>query len=81
MWYTGEDLSGGQQHIGYAFSQDGIHWMKHSQNPVVMVDPWNIMLVFPSVILDGNKYRMWYGGFLFDGVSLGGAIGYATMPK
>jgi predicted GH43/DUF377 family glycosyl hydrolase len=81
MWYTGENLSAAEQHIGYAFSQDGIHWVKHPQNPVLTMDPWNISLVFPSVILDGNKYRMWYGGFLLNGDALGGAIGYVNMPK
>lgn len=38
MWY-----SGGEQYepdaIGYATSQDGIHWKKHSQNPVFRADP------------------------------------------
>ena len=80
MWYAGE-VFGGTQSLGYATSPDGIKWTKYPQNPVLTTDPWNILLVFPSVILDGNKYRMWYGAFLFDGVSLGGAIGYATMPK
>ncbi len=81
MWYAGENFSTGQQNLGYATSSDGIHWTKYAQNPVLLTDTWNIQLVFPSVILDANKYRMWYGGFIFDGMSLGGAIGYATMPK
>ncbi len=80
MWYAGENFSTGQQHLGYAYSTDGIHWTKDPHNPVLLTDTWNIQLVFPSVILD-DKYRLWYGAFLFDGVSLGGAIGYATMPK
>ena len=81
MWYAGEDLSTGQQNLGYAFSTDGINWIKDPHNPVLLTDTWNIALVFPSVILHGNKYQMWYGGFIFDGVSLGGAIGYASMVK
>jgi hypothetical protein len=81
MWYTGENLSTGQQNIGYAFSPDGIHWTKDAQNPILVTDPWNIALVFPNVIAQGNQYHMWYGGFIFNGVSLGGAIGYATMSK
>lgn len=81
MWYAGENFSTGQQNLGYATSPDGIHWTKYAKNPVLLTDSWNVALVFPSVILDGNSYRMWYGGFTFDGVSLGGAIGYASMPK
>ena len=82
MWYIGGSQTvGTHQYIGYAFSQDGIHWTRYPYNPVLQTDPWNTDLVFPSVILEGNKYRMWYGAFLSDGVSLGGAIGYATMPK
>lgn len=81
MWYAGENFSTGQQNLGYAFSPDGINWVKHPANPVILTDPWNISLVFPSVILHGNNYHMWYGGFTFDGVSVGGAIGYATMQK
>ena len=81
MWYAGENFSTGQQNLGYAFSTDGINWGKHPNNPVILTDPWNVALVFPNVILHGNNYHMWYGGFTFDGVSVGGAIGYATMPK
>jgi predicted GH43/DUF377 family glycosyl hydrolase len=80
MWYAGE-VFGGSQNLGYATSTDGIHWTKDPGNPVITTDPWNILLVFPSVILDGNKYRMWYGSFLLDGDAVGGAIGYATMQK
>ena len=32
-------------------------------------------------LLDENKYQSWYGGFTFNGVAPGGAIGYATMPN
>ncbi len=80
MWYAGEIFAVSQS-LGYATSPDGIHWKKYAQNPILLADPWNIQLVFPSVILDESKYRMWYGAFLFDGVTLGGAIGYATMPR
>jgi sucrose-6-phosphate hydrolase SacC (GH32 family) len=81
MWYIGGvQEEGTHQKLGYAFSSDGIHWTKYSKNPVLLPDKWNTDLVFPSVILEGNKYRMWYGAFLLNGDALGGAIGYATMP-
>ncbi len=80
MWYAGE-IYNVSQNLGYAVSPDGIHWVKSPQNPVILNDDWNFLLVFPSVILEGNKYRMWYGGILFNGDELGGAIGYATMPS
>ena len=80
MWYAGE-IYGVSQNLGYAFSPDGIHWIKYPQNPVMLTDEWNFQLVFPSVILDANNYHMWYGGFLLNGNALGGAIGYATMPE
>lgn len=38
MWYAGENLTAGQQHIGYAFSPDGINWTKYEQNPVLLTD-------------------------------------------
>ncbi len=81
MWYAGENFSTGEQHLGYAFSKDGIAWTKYDKNPVLLADTWNIQLVFPSVILDVKKYRMWYGAFLIDGTTVGGAIGYATMAS
>ncbi len=81
MWYVGAHDYTEPQTIGYAFSPDGIHWIKYPHNPVLLLDAWNVGLLFPTVILQGNKYQMWYGAFLFDGDALRGAIGYATMPR
>jgi predicted GH43/DUF377 family glycosyl hydrolase len=81
MWYIGAvQAEGSHQYIGYAFSEDGIHWTRYAHNPVLQPDAWNTDLVFPSVILEGNKYRMWYGAFLLNGDALSAANGYATMP-
>lgn len=80
MWYAGEVYEGTQS-LGYATSPDGINWIKYAQNPVLKTDPWNILLVFPTVILGANKYNMWYGSFLLDGDAVGGAIGYASMAR
>ncbi len=80
MWYSGGHGIESLNSIGYATSPDGINWTKDGQNPVLTMDAWNILLVFPSVTLDGSKYRIGYGAFLFNGNALGGAIGYSTMP-
>lgn len=76
MWYAGYD--GVKVRIGYAISSDGIHWNKHSSNPVLEPGPdgeWDDAGVScPSVIYAGEAYRMWYAGY--DGDNL--RIGYAT---
>ncbi len=33
MWYTGQGPSG--RHIGYAYSLDGLHWVKSRSNPIL----------------------------------------------
>ena len=78
MWYSGWRSGGDGQHLGHATSPDGINWTKHAQNPIFR-EPgtWNGGHVFPSVILDGEQYRMWYQGWTGPGTA---AIGYATAP-
>ena len=41
QYYTGLDISepGQQQAVGLAISEDGIHWEKHPDNPVLRADP------------------------------------------
>jgi predicted GH43/DUF377 family glycosyl hydrolase len=64
--------------MGHAFSPDGIHWTKSSPNPVLDLGPsgsWDDSHVEdPSVIKDGDLYKMWYAGY--DGIIY--RIGYAT---
>ena len=77
MWYHGySDMS----RIGYATSTDGINWTKHPNNPVLDLGPdgtWDYHGVgAPTVIKDGNLYKMWYIGY--DGWWW--RIGYATSP-
>ena len=57
MWYTGVD---GQRitGIGYAESQDGIKWEKKGK--VLECKSEGCRVSNPSVIKDGNIYRMWY---------------------
>lgn len=84
MWYNGFGLSA--QRTGYAFSDDGIAWFKHPDNPVMDIgDPGDFddyMLVLCAVIWRNGKYRMWYGGG--DGTNEDNwyfRVGYATSPN
>jgi len=74
MWYV--SYYGSKWRIGYATSIDGISWIKHP--PYVLegtAGSWDQSgVLYPEVIFDGEKYRMWYGGQ--NGPS--GKIGYAT---
>ncbi len=76
MWFQGfSDWS----RIGYPTSPDGINWTKH---PTYVLDfgenyAWDYYGVGePTVIKDGELYKMWYAGY--DGWYW--RIGYATSP-
>jgi predicted GH43/DUF377 family glycosyl hydrolase len=78
MWYTGgQGISDGK--IGYATSIDGEDWTKYENNPILETGPadaWDDSHVgFPSVVVVGNTYHMWYAGGP-DQTTL--EIGYAT---
>lgn len=66
MWYAGVTQTSFRYDIGYAFSPDGIHWEKYP-DAVVQVgnaNAWdNCFLEGPSVIKEGNIYKMWYAGY------------------
>ncbi len=82
MWYAGQTAgslggNGGGSWIGYAQSEDGIHWRKR-RDPVLCPDqPWEMnSLMCPHVLWDETmrKFRMWYSaGEWFEP----DAIGYA----
>lgn len=84
MWYAGQYFNSYRYDIGFAYSADGINWVKHP-NPVLQVGAlgdWdNGFLEGPSVIKDGNTYKMWYCGYdaIPDGSGTDGKanIGYA----
>lgn len=69
MWY-----SGGEQYecdaIGYATSQDGVHWKKYGGNPVFTRDPhqfWdNLKVEACYVIQHDGWYYMFYLGMSAD---------------
>ncbi len=66
LWY-----SGGEQYepdaIGYAESDDGLHWRKHPDNPIFRPDPtsgWEKEKVTAcQVIREPDGFRMFYIGF------------------
>lgn len=80
--------------IGYAESSDGVHWKKYDDpattdkefersDPVMKSrkDKWDKLWVSdPSVIKDGDTYKMWYAGGATKLIGIVGAyvaIGYA----
>ena len=76
MWYNGDSLVG-KFHIGYATSQDGMHWKKRAQPVLSPGGPhaWDrdhvgwVTVLGPDL---SGEYKMWYGG------QPGWQIGYAT---
>lgn len=69
MWYAA-----GCNHepdaIGYADSQDGIHWVKHPDNPVLAPDPNQLWeqhkVVAPCVLKEDGWFYMFYVGHLHE---------------
>ncbi len=76
FWYSGHN--GQHWQIGLAISEDGIHWTKHPDNPVLAVGSngeWDAYgVISPAVIFDGHSFKMWYNG---NGSELVLAAGYA----
>lgn len=67
MWYGGVDVDENYfQQTGYAFSEDGIHWTKSSNNPVVRrgePGAWDANTAsFPTVLIKDGNLKMWYTG-------------------
>jgi len=65
MYFTGNNATVQSRAIGVAFSSDGLHWKEYRANPVVVGGPgvYDAYYVrFPSVVLQGGTYRMWYTG-------------------
>ena len=86
MWYAGNKSgqAGGADgyKIGYATSSDGISWTKSNGNPVLGgggttggFDDNGVY--YPTVIQDGNTYKMWYWPY----ANWQGGVGYATANK
>ena len=82
MWYTGGHVGpySGNNKIGYAHSTDGIHWTKHSENPVLSTGSnWDSYYVYsPTVIKEESTYKMWYVGYAGGTIA---AVGHATSSN
>lgn len=84
MWYTGQFKPGeadGTSHIFYATSTDGLHFQRHSTQPVMApAGGWEKQAIMcPDVRWDDehHRYQMWYsGGEQYEPT----AIGCATSP-
>jgi len=77
MWYVGYD--GDNLRIGSATSSDGVSWTKDASNPILDLGEsgsWDSIGVnSPTVVLEGNTYRMWYAGY--DGANV--KIGFSSL--
>lgn len=91
MWYLGTSEASRSNNIvmGYAESDDGIHWREHPGNPILTGDdvPWGQIIQTPFVLHDDvtNEFRMWFvsgAGVSRDGankiVGNNQQLGYAT---
>lgn len=60
MWYTGQ--ARGFSYIGYAESDDGLHFHRVLSEPVLISErAWEGFSVMnPCVLYENGKYRMWY---------------------
>ena len=86
MWYVGSEgdykTDHGVLNIGYAESQDGIHWNEHPGNPVLRGKeiPFAPDFQTPYVLFDEEEqtYKMWFVGLYIDDQRMDQMLGYAT---
>ncbi|MCP2519712.1 hypothetical protein NLC26_03425 [Candidatus Aminicenantes bacterium AC-708-M15] len=68
MWYVGAGIFNNKliSSIGYAYSFNGINWIKYGKNPILKVGPsgsWDQGWIdTPTVCKDKFGYKMWYLG-------------------
>ena len=83
MWYSGGP--GTNHGIGFAYSSDGVNWIKDKCNPILHKSDgvsWrNERTYTPSVIKDGNIYKMWFSGQDSSGKSIGYATANGPFPS
>ena len=81
MLYTGRDKLE-HRRMGLAYSLDGVHWARTAGNPFAGGADWNRDVVCDAtVLLDGGKVRVWYGGGNrpLPAEGLNGQIGSAVL--
>lgn len=81
MWYSGASFPLPER-IGYAHSNDGIHWTRHP-DPVYDSPSWGNTNYGGTVLAFDNKYHLWYGLMNSTGSQNEGRcqIGYAIAPN
>lgn len=66
------------EQIGVAFSDDLVHWTRHTQNPILSIEPgtWRSRFVSdPTVYHDGERWIMVFFGY--DGVHAQAGLAYS----
>lgn len=60
MWYTGQ--ARGRSYIGYAESDDGLHFYRTRTEPIMVPEhSWeNLSVMNPCVLYEDGIYKMWY---------------------
>ena len=82
MWYVGATWAAGNHDIGYAHSNDGIHWVKHP-DPVYSGPNWGNTNYGGTVLAYNNEYHLWYALFHSNGPENQARprVGYATSSN
>jgi beta-xylosidase len=66
MWYSGGGWAEPDA-LGYAESEDGVHWTKHPGNPILLPDPARTFearrLAGPEIVKQDGWFYMFYIGF------------------
>jgi hypothetical protein len=82
MLYTGRDRHENRR-LGLAFSHDGAHWQRYSEQAVFTgQEPWNSRVVCdPTLLPRDGILRMWFGGgdVPHPAENIHGRIGYAEL--
>ena len=79
MWYSGGDDTFAHNHIGYAWSLDGVSWTRHPDNPVLLPEGGDPVATYPHVLRDGDTLRMWYSEGNFPAPDF--VVRYATSTN
>ena len=82
MWYQGQKVfETGFKSAGVAASLDGVHWTRHTSNPVFTCTPgsWDASFAeFTTIVLRRDTLHAWYDG---TSGSTPFRIGHATWPR